>query len=159
MGLYLWWHGPPPCQVWCRRGYSCSSLQGLSQYTGLSQQLSDIIQLSQQLSCCLRAVHKGGATLQISWTSKINQTSSVDHDFVVLDKCIIFWLNQGLRVYFDLYAADFSKNTFKYFFHLSSYFFTKVKKKYVKVVFKILPHTNQIIPSNINWAKIWCIFF
>ena len=31
-------------------------------------------------------------------------------DFVIRVKCIIFWHNKGLRVYFDLYAANFLKS-------------------------------------------------
>ena len=37
-------------------------------------------------------------------------------DFVLLVKCIIFWLNIGLRVYLDLYVPDFPKSIPKYFF-------------------------------------------
>ena len=40
----------------------------------------------------------------------------MDPDFVVEVKCTIFWLNKGLRLYFDLFAPDFPKSTSKYLF-------------------------------------------
>ena len=40
----------------------------------------------------------------------------MDTDFVLRVKCIIFWLNTGLKVNFDLYVPDFPKSTSKYFF-------------------------------------------
>ena len=55
---------------------------------------------------------QGGATLQLSWTTK-NQ--SMGTDFVLQVKCTKFWLNIGLRVYSDLYIPDFPKSTSKYF--------------------------------------------
>ena len=41
---------------------------------------------------------------------------SIDPDFVVLVKFSIFWLHRVLRVYLDMYAPDFPKNTSKYLF-------------------------------------------
>ena len=38
----------------------------------------------------------------------------MDPDFVLHVKCTIFWLNRGLRVYFDLHPPDFPKSTSKY---------------------------------------------
>ena len=38
------------------------------------------------------------------------------HDFVFWVKHTIFWLNRGLRVYFDLYAPTLLNTTYKYFF-------------------------------------------
>ena len=37
----------------------------------------------------------------------------MDPDFVVQVKCIIFWLNWGLRVFLDTYVPDFPKSTSK----------------------------------------------
>ena len=36
----------------------------------------------------------------------------LDPDFVNGAKCIIFWHNNGLKVYFDLYVADFLLSKF-----------------------------------------------
>ena len=33
----------------------------------------------------------------------------MDCDYVFQVKCTIFWLNRGVRVYFNLYAPDFSR--------------------------------------------------
>ena len=37
----------------------------------------------------------------------------MDPGFLIGVKCTIFWIDSCLRVYFDLYAADFPKNTHK----------------------------------------------
>jgi hypothetical protein len=42
-------------------------------------------------------------------------------DFALQEKCTIFWLNIGLRVYLDLYVPDFPKSTFKYFLYPSNF--------------------------------------
>ena len=43
------------------------------------------------------------------------QTYSLDLDFLIGIKCTIIWINRGLRVYFDMFAADFPNSTGKYF--------------------------------------------
>ena len=55
-------------------------------------------------------------------------------DFVIGFKVTIFWLNRGLRLYLDLYAADVQKNTIKYFFYL-------VLEKYLAERKKVLEGT------------------
>ena len=48
-------------------------------------------------------------------------------------KCTIFGLNRGSRVYFDLYAADLPKNTFKYIPQKSTVLSTNVKKYFTEL--------------------------
>ena len=57
-------------------------------------------------SISVETILQGEATLQLSWTSKLQEW---DNDFVLQVKCTIFWLNRCLRVYLDLYAPDFQK--------------------------------------------------
>ena len=63
----------------------------------------------------------------IHWTEELK---SMYTDFVFELKCTIFWLKRGLRVHFYLYATDIPKS-----------------------ISKNLPN----IPSNLYWAKLWCI--
>ena len=48
--------------------------------------------------------------------------SNLTSAFVIGVKCTIFGLNICLRVYFDLYAADFPKSIQKYLFKLSTWY-------------------------------------
>ena len=57
-------------------------------------------------------------------------------DLVLPVKCTIFWLNCGLRVYFDLYAPDFPKSTTNYFLHPST---VKSKTSFFGGVFGLKP--------------------
>ena len=63
-------------------------------------------------------------------------------DFVLQVKCIIFWLNIGLRVYLDLFVADCQKSTCKYFFLYPSTF--KSKTPYFGDVFVNKKHRKHV---------------
>ena len=56
-------------------------------------------------------------------------------EFVIRQKCSIFWANRVLRVYFDLYAANFPKSTMKFFFLLLSTCLKYLGKQKITVLF------------------------
>ena len=80
-------------------------------------------------------------------------------DFIVQAKSTIFWLNRGVRVYFDLYVPNCPKMTY---FLLKLHFFLPLKvmlsnylvlNNYLKVLFGNQAYTTQNIPLTIYGAK------
>ena len=63
----------------------------------------------------------------------------MDLDFVGQVRCTIFLLNRDLKVYLDLYVADFTKCTSQFPFGLN------IKKIQNKYMFTFLVRTIQVL--------------
>ena len=69
----------------------------------------------------------------------------MDNDFVVQVKCVICWLNRGLRVYLDLDEPDFPESTCKYLFDLGKFFL--VQYTLFWRLFWLKNHSKHVTPN------------
>ena len=85
----------------------------------------------------------------------------MDPDFVSGVKCTLLWLNIGLSVHLDLYAAGFPKSTYKYF-SSAKYFFLKYHVLAIIQIYcqtSIEPKHGQLLSNNEVNAFTLNLFF